>query len=125
MQISYSRLAGGRQAENIGGNMDRLTDRKPWIKTQCRRLTPSFLSCACRTRLKRSHRLVVAIVITALGLAAASPQTLATFPGKNGRLAFASDGNGNFDIHAMNPDGSGDLDIADISAFDVEPAWSP
>jgi len=25
----------------------------------------------------------------------------------------------------MNPDGSGDLDIADVSNFDVEPAWSP
>ena len=86
-------------------------------------LSPLFY--ACRARSKRLYRLAIALAITVLGLAVASPQALATFPGKNGRLAFASDGSGNIDIHVMNPDGSEDLDIADVSTFDVEPAWSP
>src|SRR5215813_9151319 len=84
----------------------------------------SRLFCAYRARLKRSH-LALAFAITSLGLGAAAPPVFATFPGTNGRLAFASDGKGNFNIHTMNPDGSGDIDIADVSVFDVEPAWSP
>src|SRR5262245_7461062 len=104
--------------------MGRSAARKRQIKrVQQRILVP--LSRVYRARLIRSHRLACALAITALWLAAASPPAWATFPGMNGRLAFSSDGKGNFDIHTMNPDGSGQVDIADVSTFDVEPAWSP
>jgi hypothetical protein len=104
--------------------VDRFSERKRQNKRfHQRRLPP--LSRAYRTPPTRSHRLALAVVIGALGLAVASPPTSAAFPGLNGRIAFASDGNGNIDIHTVNPDGSGNLDISDVSSLDLEPAWSP
>lgn len=42
-----------------------------------------------------------------------------------GRIAFASNRDGNFEIYVMNPDGSGQLRLTNDPAEDVQPAWSP
>jgi Tol biopolymer transport system component len=75
-----------------------------------------------------SLRLTLSFVITAVGLAAISAPAWATFPGTNGRIAFASNGAGDLDIYAMEPDGSGIVNItADpgTPGFDLEPEYSP
>jgi Tol biopolymer transport system component len=49
----------------------------------------------------------------------------ATFPGKNGKIAFASNRDGNYDIFVMNSDGSKQTSLTNDPASDVDPAFSP
>ena len=42
-----------------------------------------------------------------------------------GKIAFASDRAGNFDIYVMNPDGGGIVRLTDDPAEDTHPTWSP
>lgn len=46
-------------------------------------------------------------------------------PATNGKIAFTSDRDGNYEIYVMNSDGSGQTRITNHFATDVEPAWSP
>src|SRR2546421_7175390 len=46
-------------------------------------------------------------------------------PNPSGRIAFASDRTGNFEIYVMNPDGGGLVQITDNPAEDLNPTWSP
>ncbi len=62
----------------------------------------------------------------ALFLAAAIlPATWAAFPGSNGKIAFASNPGGNFDVFVVNPDGTGAVNLTSHPAEDLDPAWSP
>jgi Tol biopolymer transport system component len=45
--------------------------------------------------------------------------------GRPSRLAFASARDGNWDIYAMNLDGSGMRRLTDYLGYDSEPSWSP
>jgi hypothetical protein len=48
----------------------------------------------------------------------------AAFPGQNGKIAFVSDRDGNFEIYAMNPDGTGQANLTNLStADDFDPDW--
>jgi TolB protein len=49
----------------------------------------------------------------------------AAFPGANGKIAFNSDRDGNLEIYAMEPDGSGRVRLTNNAATDTFPAWSP
>jgi TolB protein len=51
--------------------------------------------------------------------------TGATQPGDNGRIAFVSDRDGNYEIYTMNPDGSGVVRLTNDPADDWNPSWSP
>ena len=78
--------------------------------------------------LTRIKRLVVLIGSAIAVLGGLAPTAQATFPGKNGKLAFvgAPVGLGPYEIHAVNPDGTerGRL-IPDAGAYnDWEPEWS-
>ncbi len=46
-------------------------------------------------------------------------------PGVPGKLAFASDAGGNYDIYVTNADGTGRLQLTTDTADDVDPTWSP
>ena len=46
-------------------------------------------------------------------------------PNPPGKIAFASDRAGNFDIYVMNPDGSGLVQLTNDPAEDTHPTWSP
>jgi Tol biopolymer transport system component len=71
--------------------------------------------------------LLLALMIT--------PQKVeATFPGENGRIAFASNRTagegvnnpeGDFEIFTMNQDGTGLTQLTENAAFDFDPEWSP
>jgi TolB protein len=49
----------------------------------------------------------------------------ATFPGKNGKIAFVRDGALDSHIFTISPDGSGLTEISTRLIFDSDPAWSP
>ena len=42
-----------------------------------------------------------------------------------GKIAFASDRDGDFEIYIMNPDGGGLVRVTDNAAEDTQPTWSP
>ncbi|MFI7709200.1 TolB family protein [Nonomuraea sp. NPDC049480] len=46
-------------------------------------------------------------------------------PGRNGKIAFASDRDGNFEIHSMNADGSGQTRLTNNTdpVGDLQPDW--
>ena len=47
------------------------------------------------------------------------------FPGANGKIAFTSHRDGNFEVYAMNADGSGQTRLTNNPAIDLSPIWSP
>src|SRR5262249_32809346 len=76
----------------------------------------------------RSRVLAVSVAIAAIALAITSPRAGATFSGTNGPIAFSSDGAGDRDIWAVNPDGAGLADPTSrvrAPGFALEPQWSP
>lgn len=67
-----------------------------------------------------------AIALCAVLAAAAMPAAShAAFPGQNGRIAFASDRDGDFEIYTVDPDGSGLAQVTSNAYEDRDPAWSP
>jgi Tol biopolymer transport system component len=66
--------------------------------------------------------MVLGCIVAAFAPVAAAE---AAFPGANGRIAFASDRAGTFDIWSMNPDGSDPVQLTDGPAYDNTPVWSP
>ena len=61
---------------------------------------------------------MVSVFFLLTGVASATP------PGTNGRIAFSSDRDGDFDIYTMNLDGSGLVHL-DFGGDDFNAAWSP
>jgi TolB protein len=72
-------------------------------------------------------RLAAALVgVSLFAVAALAPPALATFPGKNGKIAFHSDRDGNYEIYTQNFDGSGSAArLTNNPANDFYPNWSP
>jgi Tol biopolymer transport system component len=54
-----------------------------------------------------------------------SDDALAPVPEPPGKIAFASDRDGNFEIYVMNPDGGGLVRVTNNPAEDTHPTWSP
>ena len=67
------------------------------------------------------------LLIFALGILLTAPAgAQGAFPGKNGKIAFWSERDGNSEIYTMNADGSAQTNITQSpSTVDVSPAWSP
>jgi Tol biopolymer transport system component len=70
-------------------------------------------------RTVRRARVLAGSLIAALGLTTAP--ALAAFPGANGRIAFQG---GDFEIHAMEPDGSATANLTGSAGTEFQPAWS-
>lgn len=60
-----------------------------------------------------------------LGSAGASQGSTYTPPSANGKIAFHSSRKGNYEIFTMNADGSGQMNISNNSATDINGEWSP
>lgn len=63
-------------------------------------------------------------VVAVLGPIANQPAWAGTFPGVNGKIAFASDRDGNNEIYTMNADGSEQTRLTN-ARYNVSPEWSP
>jgi Tol biopolymer transport system component len=66
----------------------------------------------------------LAVLVLVLMLAVGTKPAEAAFPGTNGKIAFSSNRDGNPEIFAMNPDGTGLEQLTDNSKTDWYPAWS-
>ena len=65
-------------------------------------------------------------VACAVALSAVSEKAEATFPGKNGRITYASYGGGkDSEIYTINSDGSGKTQLTHNDTDDIDPAYSP
>ncbi len=83
---------------------------------------------------KNLNHLRVVLATTAGGLLAAvglvvvvvyAQPAEAAFPGQNGKIAFSSDRDGNFEIYVMSADGSNAKRISFGEGSYSQPAWSP
>ena len=68
---------------------------------------------------------VAAVVIAGSLLTLTPHEAEAAFPGKNGKIAFQSNRDGNEEIYSMDPDGSNQTRLTINFAEDEEPAVSP
>ena len=64
--------------------------------------------------------LILVVVILTLAACGGEPA-----PTARGRIAFASDRDGNWEVYVMNADGSGQTNLTNNPASDSDPAWSP
>jgi Tol biopolymer transport system component len=71
----------------------------------------------------RLRTAVVGVCLAALLVGA--PPAHATFPGANGKIAFAASDGNDLEIYSINPDGTGETQLTSNSAQDRNPAWSP
>ena len=74
----------------------------------------------------------VALVALLVTLTTVPSPAHAAFPGQNGKIAFSGNGDGDFELYSMNPDGTGrtqlthnDIDENLSPLSDVSPTWSP
>jgi Tol biopolymer transport system component len=67
---------------------------------------------------------LVLLLVASLAGAAGGP-TSAAVPGKNGRIAFASLRDGNYELYAMQADATDVTRLTRNPAADIHPAWSP
>ncbi|WP_455368659.1 CFI-box-CTERM domain-containing protein [[Eubacterium] cellulosolvens] len=68
-----------------------------------------------------SVTLIFSIALTSLP----TQKAMAAFPGDNGKIAFASDRDGDYEIYIMDADGSNVIQLTSNSVDDWAPAWSP
>lgn len=70
------------------------------------------------------HALMVVAAVASLALAAGAAPAPATFPGTNGKIAFASNSDGDYDVYLANADGSDPVNVTKNGVYDAEPAVS-
>ncbi|MFN2455980.1 MAG: DUF4214 domain-containing protein [Pyrinomonadaceae bacterium] len=81
-------------------------------------------SNASMTRTGRRVKLNTAPIANASSSVFKGLMLVQTLAASTARIAFASDRDGNFEVYAMNPDGSGQTNLTNNAAEDFNPAWS-
>jgi Tol biopolymer transport system component len=74
------------------------------------------------------YALVVAVLLALVlivAVVAATNPAKAAFPGHNGKIAFESLRDGNWEIYSMNSDGTSQQNLTFSWEYDRSPAWSP
>src|SRR5438094_10080697 len=71
--------------------------------------------------------LLPVLIISLLSIVPIFPNAHAgTFPGVNGKIAFASGKDGDYEIYVMNADGTNQIRLTNNHpGYDVWPSWSP
>jgi len=76
----------------------------------------------------------MALVALLLALVGTAKEAEATFPGNNGKIAFASNRTsgegvnnpeGDFEIYTMSPNGERQINLTNDPAADLTPDWQP
>ncbi len=62
-------------------------------------------------------------VACAVALSAVSEKAEATFPGKNGRIAYSAYDGNDYEIYKINPNGTDRVRVTDNSGSDFAPDW--
>src|SRR3954454_24966360 len=76
--------------------------------------------------MNRSAARLIVVLVMFVSVAVVAPSAHATFPGKNGKIAFSSDRDaGKFEVWTTNPDGSDPNELTTDPSALAEPAWSP
>src|SRR5687768_8813842 len=78
-----------------------------------------------RTVLLLVSAALAVLLVSGVALVGIEESSQAAFPGANGKIAFASDRDGNGEIYTMNADGTNQTRITNNGAAETEPAWSP
>ena len=78
----------------------------------------------CAVARQRAYLVAWAVAIGLIGAMALVPSALA-FPGQNGKIAFSSFRDGNFETYAMSDTGAGQVNVSNHPDFDYGPSWSP
>lgn len=78
-----------------------------------------------RTVLLPALVLAALLVACAAAMLALPEEAKAGFPGENGRIAFSSDRDGDFDVYTVRPSGLGLRQLTDSPGHDLDPEWSP
>ena len=78
-----------------------------------------------RRTFPNARALALAPVAAAALLLAAAPSALATFPGRNGLIAFYSDTDAGAQIFTVRPNGHDLRQITHVDGDAVRPDWSP
>src|SRR3990170_1838494 len=69
---------------------------------------------------------LLALLAAVLAVLAPGPNPVeSAFPGTNGKIAFESDRDGNYELYTMNADGSGQTNLTNNAAYDTHAVWSP
>ena len=68
---------------------------------------------------------LVAVGMLMLTMLVVDKPAEAAFPGQNGKIAFTSSRDGNFEIYTMNPNGQGVDNLTKNAGGDADPNWSP
>ena len=74
--------------------------------------------------IRLSRRLAPALMLAVSVLLVTAATAGAAFPGQNGKIAFQTNRDGNFEVYAMEPDGSELTNLTNNAASDSLPAWS-
>jgi Tol biopolymer transport system component len=77
------------------------------------------------TRKTRLFLILATLSLAAGMLASTLGPALAAFPGINGKIAFESLRDGDMEIYVMEADGSGQMNLTNNPAEDIDPAFSP
>src|SRR5204862_157480 len=73
---------------------------------------------------RRGLTLTANLAVSAIIALALAQSALAAFPGQNGKIAFESTRDGNYEVYAMNADGTGQANLTNNPATDAPPAVS-
>jgi TolB protein len=70
--------------------------------------------------------IVAAVLVACAGaLLAVSEKAEATFPGKNGKIAYVSNDGSDYEIYTINPGGGGKIQLTHDNTGNYVPAYSP
>jgi TolB protein len=75
--------------------------------------------------MKRDATVLVLLAMLSLSAMMPAGAQSASLPGASGMIAYHSNRDGDNDIYAINPDGTGMAQLTNVPADDVQPAWSP
>jgi predicted heme/steroid binding protein len=84
--------------------------------------------CDARRRPLLSAWVIVAVVMLASAAAAALAlprEAEATFPGKNGKIAYQAFDGHDYEIYTINPSGGGSFQLTNNNTDDLNPSYSP
>ncbi len=80
-------------------------------------------------QIKKSIRILLVslllLSVILLGAVRSHSVRAGVFAGNNGKIAFTTNRDGNYEIYTMNPDGTGLMRLTNNSADDRNPNWSP